>query len=74
MIVKIIDDHVEGGKLMSLKWGSDDDTEVKMGEGVPIINCSNIDGWKIQFYTNNVLEVWPLGPGASGAGAMVINL
>jgi hypothetical protein len=71
-IVRLIDDNVEDD-ILDIRWGNDDMTErgfIKMGEFSPMTH-DVLDGWEICLYSNNVLEICPMG--SSGPGNLVIN-
>ena len=74
-IVKLIDENTVDGEF-DVRWGNDDIGErgpILRGELKPLIHHDNIDGWSISYFSNHVVEVTPLGPGANSAGATIIN-
>jgi hypothetical protein len=72
-VVELINARNNSDAKMEVRWGNDDLSErgyIRMGDGVPIKEYLNLDGWDISLYHNNVLEFHPRG--SSGAGPVVV--
>lgn len=55
-----------------LRMGQDDASERgQPPEGDFEVFKKEHSGWIMRIYSNSVIELWPLGPGASGAGPAV---